>query len=241
MENLLKRGYDMKKKLAEHPVLLCFLVALCPALLCSGLALLRSALENDAVILALSYVCRFLTLIIGFFGLGCSLRAACRADMKRATVYLAVSAAAYAVTQAIVSVPEILYINSIYPDDLGYTIFTNIAAALGNAIGFFLLFFAILFIAYLSLLRGKKLPTGELPFFSRRDRRTLAAALATLLLFLYQFIPQLINTLADLIDEFGPTFTQADIFYLVLEAAFLICSMLLGYITLGIVQGYVKE
>ena len=82
---------------------------------------------------------------------------------------------------------------------------------------------------------------GELPFFSRRDRRTLAAALATALLFLYQFIPQLLDTLSTIMDEFGPAFTQADLLYTLLNSAFLILSMLLGYMTLGIVQGYEKE
>lgn len=230
-----------QKRLSERPLLYAFLVALGPALLCGGLSLLRATLTSAPLVLAISYVCRFLTLLVGFFGLGCALRAANRGAWKYGLLHLAVASGAYAVIQAIAATREIIYINSLYPDDLAYTLFTNIGAALANVIGSFALFAAIYFVAYLAFFRGKRPVTGELPFFSRRDRRTLAAALSTLLLFLYQFIPQLINTLSTLFDEFGPTFTHSDLFYVLLDAAFLILSMLLGYTVLGIVQGHTEE
>lgn len=230
-----------QKTLSEHPFLYAFTVALAPALVCGGLSLLRATLTSAPLVLAVSYVCRFLNLLVGFLGLGCALRAANRGAWGRGLLHLAVASGAYAVIQAIATVREIIYINSRYPDDLAYTLFTNIGAALANVAVFFLLFAVIFSVSYLAFFRGKRPQQGDLPFFSRRDRRTLAAALSTLLLFLYQFIPQLISTLSTLFDEFGPTFTRSDLFYVLLDAAFLVLSMLLGYTVLGIVQGHTEE
>lgn len=231
---------NTKKPKGDGRASLCFLVALCPAILCGALVLLRAELKNEGAILAISYICRLLTLLVGFFGLGCALRAANRAALKSAALYLLATSGAYLVTQVIAAVREVFYFTE-YPDYLASVIFENVGAAIANALLFFLLHLAVLLIVYYRHFRGKAVLSGEYPLFSRRDRRAKAGALATLLLFLYQFIPQIINTVSAFVDEFGPTFTNSDLFYIVADYIFLFLSMLIGYVSLGIVQGYVEE
>lgn len=230
----------MKRTRGDSRVFLCFLVALCPAILCGALVLLRAELKAEGAILAISYICRLLTLLVGFFGLGCALRAANRADVKRAVIYLLVTGGAYLITQITAAVREIFYYTD-YPDYLVLAAFENVGAAIANALLFFLLHLAVLLIVYFVCFRGKAAAAGELALFSRTDRRAKAGALATLLLFLYQFVPQLINTLSSFLDEFGPSFTSADLFYIIADYLFLFLSMLIGYVALGILQGYVEE
>ncbi len=225
---------------SERPLLLTFLILLCPAILCGALVLLRAELTNSAVILAIAYICRLLSLLVGFFGLGCAFRAANRGELLRGVAYLAVSAASYGVMQLIAAVREILYFVG-YPDYLTDAIIINLGAALGNVFTYFLPYFVVYVIMYLAFFHKKAALTGELPFFSLRDRRALAGLLATAALFFYQFILQLINTLSVFLDEFGPTMTQIDVFYIVADYAFLLLSMLVGYATLNIVQGHIEE
>lgn len=231
---------NTKKMKGDGRTSLCFLVALCPAILCGALVLLRAELKSEGAILAISYICRLLTLLVGFFGLGCALRAANRAELKSAALYLLATSGAYLVTQAIAAVREVFYFID-YPDYLIAAILENIGAAIANALLFFLLHLAVLLIVHYRHFRGKAAVTGELALFSRTDRRARAGALATLLLFLYQFVPQLISTVSAFVDEFGPSFTSSDLFYIAADYLFLFLSMLIGYVSLGIVQGYVEE
>lgn len=229
-----------KKTLDERPILYTFLILLIPSLLNGALVLLRAELTDATAILALFYICRLLSLLVGFFGLGCALRACNRGILRSAILYLLVSAGAYGITQLIAAVREILYFVG-YEDYLSYALINHLGSALANTILFFLLHGALLILCYFAFFRGKAPLVGELPLFSRRDRRATAAGVATLLLFLYQFIPQLIETIAMFLDEFGPTITQTDIFLIVLGYLFLFLSMFIGYFLLSLVQGYEKQ
>ena len=223
-----------------RPALLIFLILFCPAIVCGALVLLRAELTNSGAILAIAYICRLLALLVGFFGLGCAFRAANRGDFFRGFSYLGAASAAYGVMQLVAAGREIVYYIG-YPDYLGEAILSNLGAAVGNILVFFLLYAVIYAVFALIFFHKKATVAGELPFFSLRDRRACAGLAATLALFLYQFIPQLINTLSAFLDEFGPTMTSTDIFYIVADYGFLLLSMLAGYATLNIVQGYIEE
>ena len=224
----------------ERPVLFVFLILLCPAILSGALVLLRAEITNTAAILAIAYICRLLSLLVGFFGLGCAFRAANRGEALRGIAYLGVASASYGIMQLVAAVREIFCFAN-YPDYLADAIIGNLGAAIGNVFFFFLPYFLVYFVLYLIYFRGRAQETGELPFLSFRSRRAAAGMVATIALFLYQFIPQLFNTLSALLDEFGPTMTRTDIFYFVADYGFLILSMLVGYATLNIVQGYAEE